>query len=157
MSGASRNEIYGALARLLPAVTLGGDPPRLLVTTGRKFRIYGDVPADQQPAGFQTEPTEAIQQRTGLEPIRQMHAFWTFYFKTQPGDPDDVGAAIANDIVDACEAVLAYNPDEPQDEFNVQTLGGRVHACRIDGEVVKVAGDEDGQGMVLVPILLLVP
>jgi hypothetical protein len=57
-----------------------------------------------------------------------------------------------NDYLDALEAVLRPAPGQP-----TQTLGGLVHHCFIDGEILKVPGDDDGQGMAVIRITILVP
>ena len=40
---------------------------------------------------------------------------------------------------------------------NKFTLGGRVDRCWIDGIITKIDGAIDGQGMIVVPISILVP
>lgn len=144
----TRNQIFAALFGLTANLTLGSAGS--FVTRSRKFKHFSKVPTDQQPAHFQTEFLDKAQQKTGMAAIRRWHASWTVYFSSNPGDDNDVPTIAMNDIVDALEACVA-------DPFNKQTLGGLVEHCFIDGEIIKIAGDDDGQGMIVVPITILVP
>lgn len=145
----TRNQIFGALFNLTNGLvidTVAGQ----FVTRSRKFKHFSKVSADQQPAMFQTEVLDHGTAKTGLPGIRKFRVSWTVYFTSDPGDDGDIPTIAMNDIVDALEGVLI----EP---FNKQTLGGLVEHTFIDGEIIKISGDDDGQGMIVVPITILVP
>lgn len=77
-----------------------------------------------------------------------------------PGIPDGVtpGASVINPLIDAIEIALA--PSSGIDKaMNVQTLGGLVSHCWIEGETIKVPGDRnpDGQCYAAIPLKILVP
>lgn len=144
----SRNQVFAALFALTDNLNLGS--AGTFVSRSRKFKHFAKVPKDQQPAHFQTEFLDKAQQKTSMPSIRRWHASWTVYFASDPGNDEDIPTVAMNDIVDALEACLA-------DPFNKQTLGGLVEHCFIDGEIIKIAGDDDGQGMIVVPITILVP
>lgn len=142
-----RNAIFEALLDLASGMTWG-TPPRSFVYSARRVRLWGDVPG--QPALCQAEHDEDIQQTTRLESKTTLNASWLIYQNTG-ADPTAVPAVENNLILDAVQALF---PDDPED---VQTLGGLVHYCRISGKVFKDPGDLDGQGLIIVPITILVP
>jgi hypothetical protein len=148
----TRNQVFTALFALTASLEIdaGGT---LFALRSRKFKAWSAVPADQQPALFQTEHTEQSTQRTGMDAARRFHASWTVYLRSDDSDPLDLGTVKLNDCLDAIENAFAGATDLQ----GKQTLGGLVYHAYIDGQIIKIPGDEDGQGMLVVPITLLVP
>jgi hypothetical protein len=145
----TRNQAFDALI----ALTLPTIAGKAFSYRSRKFKHFDKVGADIQPALFQTEIEEKITQRNRMPSLRIWRVNWTVYFSSDPGDDDDMPAVAMNDFMDALEAVF---PDAG-DEMGGQTLGGLVDHCWIDGDVLKVAGDDDGQGMMVIPITIQAP
>lgn len=122
------------------------------LTRARKWKDYSQLGQGEFPALFQIEPTEDIDQLTGMRPKRWFDAKWIVYIKTDPQDPSDVGASLLNNIIDSLEGLFLV--DNGVD--NLQTLGGLVHHAYISGSVIKVAGDDTGEGLAVIPIKVLV-
>ena len=68
-------------------------------------------------------------------------------------DPNVTPDTLLNTLMDAVDAALAPPPYPP----NQQTLGGLVAYARREGEVIRIPGYLDGQGMVLFKVKVLVP
>ncbi len=146
--GPGRNEIFQALFDLTANLDLG--TAGAFVTRSRKFRHWSKVDSGDQPALFQVEPLDRSTAKTRMPATRRYQVQWTVYFTSDPGNLEDVPTIKMNDILDALEGCL-FEP------FLQQTLGGRVAHTFIDGEIIKVAGDDDGQGMLIIPITILGP
>lgn len=146
----TRNQVYRALLALTAPYV--GDSPRLLRSASRKFKHYDRVSKDLQPALFQSEPSEAVTHQTSMPYRWVWRAWWTVYFPSDPENDSDLPADLSNDLLDMMESALAPKPYEEK-----QTLAGLVFDVAIDGEVMKVNGDDDGQGLLAVPIRLLIP
>lgn len=150
MRGISRNKIYRDLFLLGSGVTWGKGP-RKFIHAARKWR---EPSASDQPAFYQMEPIEKpLQKPTGLPYRMSFQVNWLAYFRTDPSDPNDLGIEQANDLCDAFENVLSAD-DSPDGRV---TLAGEVYRVEISDTIVKVPGDDNGQGMVVVPISILVP
>jgi hypothetical protein len=117
------------------------------------FALTASLEIDAGGTLFQTEHTEQSTQRTGMDAARRFHASWTVYLRSDDSDPLDLGTVKLNDCLDAIENAFAGATDLQ----GKQTLGGLVYHAYIDGQIIKIPGDEDGQGMLVVPITLLVP
>lgn len=148
---ATRNQIWDAALALTASLDKQAGGP--LVSRSRKFRHFDKVPAIERPALFQTDHSEVYGQQTGLPYRRLLKGAWTFYLATNPSDLADIGAVQMDDLLDALEACIKPSPAHG----NRQTLGGLVHHCFFDGTVLKVPGDDDGTGMVVIPITILAP
>ena len=93
-----------------------------------------------------------ITQKTGLLSKMYWFAVWTVYFTSDPENATDIPAIRMNTFVDQMFSVFPSNdPDQRQ------TLGGLVQHVFIDGDVLKIAGDDDGQGLIVIPVTILVP
>jgi hypothetical protein len=68
-----------------------------------------------------------------------------------------LGTVENNLIIGGCRKVLAPQPDDPGFLDKRNTLGGLVHHCFISGRIFKDPGDIDDQGMIVIPIKVLVP
>lgn len=59
------------------------------------------------------------------------------------------------DIMDFLDEAL--QPDKTTSAGKAQSLGGLVESCNIEGDVPLVPGDVDGNGMMLIPLIIVVP
>lgn len=95
----------------------------------------------------------------GLPPTRYWDVRVLLYAKIPEGmtlgvpDSTTPGATVINPLIDAVESAL-----DPGDKDGLQTLGGLVVDCRIEGTIVKALGDADPSGIcgAIVPVRILV-
>jgi hypothetical protein len=112
--------------------------------------------AAQQPACFQTEWASDEQQVSGMPYKTTLMATWTI-FQCIAKDKKALGTVENNLIIGGCRKVLAPQPGDPGFPDKRNTLNGLVHHCFISGRIFKDPGDIDDQGMIVIPIKLLVP
>lgn len=150
----NRNEIFTALFALASTgegqagkISIPGMDP--IQWTSRRLRLWADVPA--KPAMCQTSFFETISKDHRLPYKNLLEAEWWFYFDS-PGE-GEIPDLITNNIVDAAAQAIQVGADLE----GRQTLGGLVFDCWIEGQVLKVPGDIDSQGLVTIPIKILVP
>lgn len=151
-----RNAVFDALFALGQRTTwrAGASSEPTAFRSGRRgFKHWGNVGPEEQPALFQTEPNEAHSQVTRMPQRRTLTAMWTVYFRVDQGEADDSATRLMNDILDAIEESVMRG-DDPDGN---QTLGGRVHHTWIDGDLIKIDGAADGQGMLVIPVHVLIP
>jgi hypothetical protein len=124
------------------------------VSTSRRIKLWGDVPLTARPAMFLFEGAHDVVswKSQQVNPIIVMGADCIVY--TNAKDPALIGAALINEIFDAIHTALTPGPTSLTGSL---TLGGLVNQCRIDGQVLKVPGDLDGDGMLWVPIKIDLP
>lgn len=125
-------------------------------STSRRVKIFADVPTDQQPACFQAEWATDEQQVTNLPYKTVLGVNWII-FQAVSKDSKAIGAKENNLILGGIRKALKPRPDDPGFPDRRNTLNGLVHHCFISGRVFKDPGDIDNQGMMVVPIKLLVP
>ena len=120
-------------------------------TSGRRLQLWSKVSSFPalfvQSTGTHYPPRDV----RGLPPKRTISAeLWVY---TDVGkDPNANPEAALNDIVDAIEVALA-----PNVLTGVQTLGGLVSHCWIEGEVEQFPGMLDGIAKAIIPVKVLVP
>jgi hypothetical protein len=133
-----------------------GDPAevRRFVTMSRRVELFSDCPA--QPACYQAEHGDMVAKVTGMPYKTVLEAKWIIY-QNVAQDPNQLGAVENNLIIGGCYRALAPRPDDPGFHDRRNTLGGLVHHCFISGNLFKDPGDLDGQGMMVIPIKVLVP
>jgi len=153
--------IYYALAELMSTVrwTRAGDTTpstRKFVTISRRVKLFADVGASQQPACFQAEWASDEQQTSNLPYKTTLMANWIIY-QCVANDPKGIGAIENNLILKGVRAALAPKPNDIGFSDKRNTLNGLVYHCFIQGRLFRDPGDIDGQGMLIVPIKLLVP
>lgn len=121
-----------------------------LASSSRRLRHWADVPAEDQPALFLAQRTGGVVERVRGQPSRlTLRADAYLYVRT---DESTLPATILNDLLDAVAEAL-----EPESEaFPVQTLGGVVHHCWIDGEIETDEGTLGDQAVAIVPITIIV-
>lgn len=119
-----------------------------LVTTSRILEHFADVPAVNQPALFQTPAAQSPIRVRGLPPKWQCEYIATIYVNRASSDVPDTAL---NTILDAIEVALA-----PLPAAEVQTLGGLVEHCWIEGDIEIGLGSLGQQLICNVPIKVLV-
>ena len=148
----TREAIFSALFALSENVTWSNGPFK---TRSRRVKLFSDVPKEQQPALYQAEHDE-LSSQTSKMPYKNIYsASWIIYQATG-FSPSAIPAVENNLILDAVYAAIAPLPTDPGYPQR-NTLGGLVYHCYIDGSVFKDPGDIDNQGMLVIPIKLLVP
>lgn len=117
----------------------------------RRLVLWADCPKSSRPALYITEHSENNAFKAENTPaLTTMRVDLFIYLDSS--DMASVPAIDVNVILDAVTKAIAPTPGFEQR----QTLGGLVSHCRIDGEILKDPGDLDGDGLILIPILILV-
>jgi hypothetical protein len=87
---------------------------------------------------------------SGAPPKKTIHAdIWIW---DRPDDPPEEFGATMDDYVDTLDNVLGINVMGMP-----QTLGGLVQHIQIEGEVIPDYGHTTGQGVIKVPVKILIP
>jgi hypothetical protein len=144
-----REEIYQALFSLLQQVT--GAP-----TCSRHLLHWSDVAPAAQPALYLTTVGEGFERIHGLPPKRVLRARVWLYTCSSPNLATPPSTQI-NELLDAIEAALAPTEPSPDGLGMVQTLGGLVYHCWIEGNIETDEGYLGSQGVCVIPISILVP
>lgn len=152
--------IFYKLATLMSAVrwTRPTDAPdaRRFITVSRRVKIFSEVPSALQPACYQAEWATTEGQVSNMPYKTLLEANWIIY-QCVNKDPAMIGAVENNLILDGVRKALAPAVSDPGYLDRRNTLGGLVYHCYIGGRIFKDPGDIDNQGMMVVPIKLLVP
>ncbi|WP_182180525.1 hypothetical protein [Methylobacterium radiotolerans] len=120
----------------------------------RRLKLFADVPAAQRPAVFLHEGgDESYAWSSGAVPRRTIEVRIFVYIDAR--DPRVIGAAQLNDIMDALDQALA--PAGADLALGRTTLAGTPYMVRITGRPVKVPGDLDGDGLLVVPVAIELP
>ena len=132
-------------------------------------QLAQQVPAIAQPALFLFDGVglgggriKYAQKQRGLPPRRTLLRTIVLYAQIPgggtPGGPDATtpGGTVLGPLAESVEAALATVDDPVQGTL---TLGGLVSHCWIEGDGHWVVGDIDpnGQGMVTIPVNIMVP
>lgn len=144
----SRETYYAALfAKLATASNFA--------TTSRVLRHWTDVGPEEMPALFQAQTTETREQMKGqgVKWTLRTRVYMYLHTNTQQLGGSVIPAQELNTYLDAIEATLA--PDNFSD--NVQTLGGLVSHCWIDGTIETSEGTLGDHSVAIIPIAMLVP
>lgn len=152
--------IMYTLAQLMTEVrwTIAGDAApltRKFVTVTRRIKLFAEVDVKQQPWCGQAEHGVVEAQVSDMPYKTTMEANWIIY-QAVAKDAKGIGAIWNNEILKGVRDALAPKVSDPGWPKR-NTLGGLVHHCFIGGRVFKDPGDIDGQGMMVIPIKLLVP
>lgn len=162
MSGVTRDQVSTALLnQLLKAsfITLLSNGQAInFVTSGKRFRPWDEVQGAAQPAIFLTKPKEKHVRQDLRTPAIRTLQFEAFIYindgsnKAATVTPMTSLDNIADAIDPRTNGVLA-----PEVISNRQTLGGLIYDCYIEGEIIMVPGDMNGQGVMVIPILVIMP
>lgn len=145
----TRSDIWKALAN-----TLRTNAAATFPTISRRFKYPDQVSGVQMPALYIVQDHESHDRREAIPDKRVFSGRLIIYTRVEQASDseDDVPADEMNAALDAVEAAL-----EPAPWPNVQTLGGKVAHCWIEGETLMETGDTDGLGLAVVPVKILVP
>lgn len=144
----SRNAAVEALRAVVATAYPWKAPP------SRRLKLFSDVPPVQRPAVFLHEGgDEAYAWQSGAVPRRKIEVKIFVYIDAKARDT--VGAIQLNDIMDALDAALAPKGADALRGRN--TLAGTQYMARITGRPVKVPGDLDGDGLLIVPVEIELP
>ncbi len=125
-------------------------------TVTRRVALFNEVPSEQQPWCGQAEHSSQEAQVTGMPYKTTLECNWIVY-QCVAKAPKAIGAIENNQILWGIRNVMAPKPTDIGYPDRRNTLGGLVYHCFISGRIFKDPGDIDGQGMMVVPIKLLVP
>lgn len=151
----SRNAIMEALqarfASMLDATT-DPIPAGKIRLTSRRLVTWDQ--AISKPALYISEASESyVYQSENLQKRSISPMIFVYVDRGLDTSNGVIPAVQLNDIMDAIDLALA-----PDNALTGRcTLGGLVEHCYISGEVPKVPGDLDGEGMAVIPINILVP
>lgn len=144
----ARETIYAALfAKVTQAANF--------VTTSRMLVHWADVPPEGHPALFLRQVSETYSRQRGLPPRVQLSVEVYMYVHTmqQQLAPNVTPSTLLNPLLDSVEATLA--PDDGSNQ--VQTLGGLVSHCWIEGQIEIFEGVLGDQAVAIIPVSILVP
>lgn len=123
-------------------------------TTSRRLKLWGDVPADAQPAAYVVEHEEHDEYRNLGVLRRRLSARVWCYARTD--DPNTVGGSLINTMLESFETQFAMTSADNY-STGANTLGGLVYFCRMEGRVFKDPGDIDNQLLLIVPLVVEMP
>ena len=123
--------------------------------TSQRLQIWTECPA--QPAFYQVAHDNDFVQVSNQPYKVELMATWVVY-QNGAQDPTVQGSRLNNTLLDTLQAAMAPRMEEgvPFDP-NRNTLGGLVYHCFIGGQSFQDGGDLDGQGVLTIPIRILVP
>jgi hypothetical protein len=147
---AVREPIYAALFNLVAEATGAATASRIL-------RNPEDVQPSEMPALFLSQrPEKYAEPGRGLPPKRTLHAL-VWLYACDPQIAGVVPATQLNNMVDAVEAALAPAGTDLAMQ-GVQTLGGLVSHCWIEGNVEYYEGlDTNGRSVAVISVAILIP
>lgn len=121
-------------------------------TASRRLKLWSSVAPADKPALFLYERGDVYVRASEAVPEAVTMNVDLYLYIDAGKDQSVIPAAALNNLIDAVDTVLA-----PNYLTGVQTLGGLVSHCWIDGKIMKDAGDLDGDGVAVIPIKILVP
>ena len=144
---ARETAIVALLARVASAYAWAAPP-------SRRLKLWSDVSLAMRPACFLFEGgAETYEHVASGAPKRSLEPRLFIYVDAH--DPSTLGAAALNTIMDALDAALT--PTGTDAALGRLTLGGAVYRASIDGKPLKDPGDLDGDGLLVVPIRIVLP
>lgn len=127
------------------------------LTKARRLKLWNEVPAEQRPAIYQFEGGN-VPYVWGKDVAKREIEIKLFAY-IDAHDPSVTGASQINAIWQALND--AYDPSVKGVGSDIitgrTTLGGLVQHARIEGPVFKDPGDLDGDGILIVPVKILLP
>jgi hypothetical protein len=146
------NAILASVQAMVFSTPIAGQTTWL--TTGRRLRLWSDVPGDSQPAAYVVEHEEHDEYRNlGVNRRRLNPRIWCY---ARTDDPSIVGGSIINDWLEAFDQMFGM---KSATNFSTggNTLGDLVYFCRLEGRVFKDPGDIDNQALLIVPLVVEMP
>ena len=140
----SREQIYSAIFALASAKTG-------IKSSSRRLKHWEEVAPGDQPALFMVQRHENAKMVTRIPTIWTLRVDFVLYGHNS--GQDSVAPMISlNPIVDAIVAKLIPPPGVEE-----QTLGGLVHRCRIEGDILTDEGQLGNQAIVVIPVTIIAP
>jgi hypothetical protein len=121
-------------------------------TASRRLQLWSGLSPSEKPALFLSERGDTYAHASEAAPATVTMELDIYIYTDAGKDPTIVPATILNPLIDAVDAALA-----PNILTGLQTLGGLVSHCWIEGKIMKDAGDLDGDGVAVIPVKILVP
>lgn len=121
-------------------------------TASRRLQLWTDVNSSDKPAIFVAQRGDTYVRSSEAVPQKVTIEADIFLYTNVGKDPNVIPATQLNNLVDAVDTALAPSP-----VTGVQTLGGLVSHCWIEGKVMIDTGDLDGDGVAIIPVKMLVP
>ena len=121
-------------------------------TASRRLKLWGSVPSSEKPALFLVERGDTYVRASEAVPEAVTMQLEIYIYIEAGKDETVVPASTLNPLLDAIDTALA-----PSQLTGLQTLGGLVSHCWIEGKLLKDAGDLDGDGVAVIPVKILVP
>ena len=144
----SREQAVQALLALVAGAYPWKAPP------ARRLKLWADVAPIDRPACFLFEGgTESYERGATAVPKRMLDLKLFVYVDAH--DPRAIGASLLNAILDALDTAL--RPAGADIALGRVTLGGAAYRCAIEGRPLKDPGDLDGDGLLIVPIQIILP
>jgi hypothetical protein len=139
----NRENIYTALLNLVGSVADFN-------TESRRLKMWTDVAPADMPAVF------VLQQNEQAETIRGMDIKWTlrpeiYIYVSVGNDPNENPYSILNPILDKVVDLFNYN----KLQNGVQTLGGLVHSCKLNGGIETDGGVLGTVAIAIIPIEII--
>ena len=148
----TRTQIMNQLASVVFSAKQSDGVTPMFVTTGRRLLTFEQCPQQSQPAAFLLKDHETRLQNPTKGVLSKLEYNVRLIIYTYCSDPASTPANILDQCLDAVDAVLKPPPGQ---QFN--TLGGYCFYCVVNGKVDIAPGDDDHQGLAVVPLLLLIP
>jgi hypothetical protein len=149
----TRNQVMTAILNLIQGMTFSTpiNGSTKWNTVSDRLRLWGDVSSDQQPAAFLVTHREMDDYR-GLGLLRRRLDLGVWCYTRSDNSP---GALDLDTMMEAFEQAFVNRIDDPS--RNLNTLGGLVYFCRLEGRVFKDPGDIDNQTLMIVPLVVEMP
>jgi hypothetical protein len=122
-------------------------------SSSRRFQTWDQIASVDKPALYMVEYKETHTKKNLITPAVRTLDIDVYIFIKTGLDPNTVPISDLNDLVDAIDPTSGgvLKPGL----HGQQTLGGLVVDCYIDGEIIKVPGDLDGQGVAIIPVKVI--
>ena len=117
-------------------------------TTSRTLKSWSEVASPDQPALFQAEGRQTAVSEYRLPTKWTLYAELYLYVHLATSGQTDVVVAL-NNQVDAVMTALA------RDATGVQTLGGVVEDCRVQGDIETDEGRLGAQAVAIIPLVII--
>ena len=140
----NRENIITALFNLVSASAT-------FATASRRLQLWSSVPSSEKPAVFVVERGDTYRRASEAVPEAVTLEVDIYIYTDAGKDQSLVPASILNLLIDAVDTALA-----PNTLTGLQTLGGLVSHCWIEGKIMKDPGDLDGDGVAVIPVKILV-
>lgn len=120
----------------------------------RRLKLWADVPPNARPACFvfQGGMEHHVYGAQLVNPKRTMKVRLFIYVNAK--DPNTIGAVQIDNIIDALDAAFLSAKDPAHGRV---ALGSSVFSVAIEGDVLIDPGDLDGDGLLVVPIKIVLP